>query len=333
MEEAKNKLNIYIIKTNSVCFITDCLATSGYDYEYHQSKIKGLFFDRKLPSPTFSRNWLQIEKYPNKIETYSSPPPINRRYELRDAELSSDKLPFVIPEKESGKYSESVLGLYKYCSDEQEKEYKKVECEIKIVMEVDNFELPPVFNYKTIRRDSWADKEFIIDNNSIDHQIFDKIIFPEIMLHTRPCSISSQKLYGITRQYIKDHMDTKVAKITSDYDFCFTVKKVIPLLEPQTYQTQNLFARTKRERTKINYVTQKYKEVDIFEMTHDQSKYNNYTVLGGIFADNERELKEKIDFFLEDLISVINEPLSICPCCKGTGYEDKGIIKWQKIVI
>jgi hypothetical protein len=58
-------------------------------------------------------------------------------------------------------------------------------------------------------------------------------------------------------------------------------------------------------------------------MTHDQSKYNNYTAIQPIYADNELELKNKIDEFLDSLITVINKPLSLCPYCKGTGYTEE----------
>jgi hypothetical protein len=212
--------------------------------------------------------------------------------------------------------------LYSYKEDKQDPVLVDVECEIKIVMEVDNYELPATINYNAIKRDMFSDKKFIITNQMIDHQLFDKIIFPEIMLHTRPCSISSQKLYMLVRQYIIDNIDNKVAKITSNYDFCFTVKKIVPLLLPENISYHNIFAKTKKERNKIYYKTKEFKEIEIFEMTHEQSKYNNYTVIQPIFADNELELKNKIDEFLSSLIEIINKPLHMCPECNGTGYID-----------
>jgi len=312
-----------MVKTDNVCFISDCMATDGYDWNYHHSDIKDLFFDGEKPQKTFSANWLQIKQYPSKIEKLVGVPSTNRRYEIKNKNLVSEDLPEIINYEECDNYDEDILVLYTYNDDKHDPILQDIEYEIEVVFEVENFELPPVFNYKAIKKVDFANKEFNITNVNVSHQLFDKLIFPEVMLHTRPCSISSQNLYSLVRQYVKDNIDTKVAKITSDYDFCFSVKKIIPLIEPKTVSYQNIFAKTKKERSKIQYATSTYKEVDIFEMTHAQSKYNNYTVIQPIFADNENQLKEKLDNFLEDLITIINQPLKLCEHCNGTGYAEE----------
>ena len=173
-------------------------------------------------------------------------------------------------------------------------------------------------------------QEYDDDNDTILCDKCDKMIFPEIMLSSRPCSISSKYFYDIISQYVINNIDTKVARITSNYDFCFTVKKVIPLIEPERVTYQKYFARTKKERAKIHYAIKEVKEVEIFEMTHDQKKYQSYTVLQGLFAQNEHELKEKIDTFLSDLIETINKPLKLCPHCNGSGYDSQTAINDEK---
>ena len=315
------KLKIYMVRTENVCFVSACMATDGYDWEYHSSSIKELYFDDELPKKTFTPNWLQINKFPNKIERLISPQTINRRYEIKNKDLVSERLPESFLGCDRDNYSEEVLGLYCYKSDQPESVLEPVDYEIDIVFEIENFEIPSVINYKAITKTGFDDNIFNFTNVNIKHQLLDKLIFPEIMLHSRPCEISSYNLYCVARQHIKDNIDLKVAKITSDYDFCFSVAKIIPLLEPQKYSYQNFSGKTKRERSKIRFAIKEYKEVRIFEMTHAQSKYDNYTEISGIFADNEVELKEKIDFYLEDLISTINKPLSLCPHCNGMGYE------------
>ena len=55
-------------------------------------------------------------------------------------------------------------------------------------------------------------------------------------------------------------------------------------------------------------------------MTDDQQKYKGYPIIPEMCANNETELKEKIDTWLEGLIEIINKPLCQCPECKGTGY-------------
>lgn len=314
-------LKINMVKTNNVCFISDCVKTDGYDWNHHKTQLKDLLFDGEKATPTFSANWMKINKYPSKIQEYVGVSPTNSRYEIKNKSLISSELPEIIMCKERDNFDDEIFSLYEHKEDKQEPKLQKVEYEIDVVFEVENFEMPLVIDYKAINRSGFDDKVFNITNKNINHQLFDKLIFPEIMLHTRPCSIPSHELYCLVRQYIKDNIDNKVAKITSDYEFCFAVKKIIPLIEPRTVSYSNIFARTKKERNKIQYSIQKFKEVDIFEMTHDQSKYNNYTVINSIFADNELELKNKIDEFLSHLIDIINQPLIMCEHCNGTGYQ------------
>jgi hypothetical protein len=234
--------------------------------------------------------------------------------------MISSKLPQIIVYEDRENFNDNIISLYSYKEDKQEPILEDIEVDFNIILEIENFELPPIINYKAIKKNGFNDEEFNITNHNIKHQIFDKIIFPEVMLFTRPCSISSYDLYGIVRQYIKDNIDTKVAKVTSDYTFCFTVKRIIPLYEPENITYQNIFAKSKKDRNKINFVKKQFKEVEIFEMTNDKENYKGYTVIQPIFANSENELKIKIDEFLEHLIILINKPLKICEYCRGNGY-------------
>lgn len=324
-----NILKIYLVQTNLCCFITDCLATSGYDYQYHRSKIDNLYFDGEIPEKTFYVNWLKIKRFPFLVQEMCTQPSINERYEIIDKNLICDKLPEIIEYESRNDFQEEVLSLYKYTCDKQEPVLKDIEYEIETIFEIDNFEYSPIINYPAIRTFNYATDTFNITNCNIQHQIFDKMLFPEVVLSARPCSISSQQLYQIVRAHITNTIDNKCAKITSNYDFCFTVKKVVPLLAPERISYTNLFARTKKERNQIKFSVKEFKEFEIFEMTHDQSKYQNYSVIPAIFAENEEELKNKIDEFLETLMEIINKPLSLCPHCNGTGY-DKQLEKIDK---
>lgn len=102
--------------------------------------------------------------------------------------------------------------------------------------------------------------------------------------------------------------------------FVLLLKKLIPLIEPETVTYQNIFARTKRERNKIHTSVKKFEEKEIFAMTDEQQRYKGYPIIPEMCANNETELKEKIDTWLEGLIEIINKPLCQCPECKGTGY-------------
>ena len=316
---------ILCIKTDKGCFISD--GTDSKQRGWNYTGIKNLFFDGKCPSDTYAPNWYYIERYPTSIQKEITGETTNGRYELTDESLASDKMPRVIPCEERDNYNSDIFSLYAYKSDVVPNYFTDVPCDIQVLCEIDNYNFPPKLEYNAIQKVSWSDKQYTITNAQVRHQKLDEIIFPSVLLHERPCKFTSKQMYDITRQYILEHIDNSVAKITSNYDFCFTVKKLVPLIEPQTITYQNIFASTKRERNKIHTTVKKYNEKEIFEMTHEQSRYQGYSVIPEMHANSEAELKEKVDTWLEGLMEIINEPLYECPHCQGTGYV--GDIKKQ----
>lgn len=322
-------LRIKLIKTDKCCFISDLYATDSYSASYHQSKIKHLFFDGEKPQVTHCLNWFRIKTVPTKIQRLISGKTINARWEIANPDklMPALNIPKVI-EYESDLETEikESLGLsvfealYTYCYDVAPDTYEDVEYEIDTILEIDNYIEPTKFEYTALHKESWSEEVYTINDKHIEHQVLDKIIFPEIVLSNCPSKLTSKQVYDITRQYIKDNLDTKVATITSDYDFCFEVHKIIPLLKPETLSYQNLFARTKKERNKIHYTTKTYKQEKVFEMTHNQSNYKDYTAIPEILGQNQEELKQKLDEWLETCIALINKPLQLCPHCNGTGY-------------
>ncbi len=234
--------------------------------------------------------------------------------------MVSVKLPEIISYEDRDSYEEGILCLYSFKSEKQDPIFENVEYEIEVVLKVDKYEMPETINYAAIKKVGWDEKIVKITNENIHHQLFDKLIFPEVMLHLGCCFMSSYDLYSIIRQHIKENIDKSVAKITSNYDFCFTVKKIVTLMEPRKYTYNNIFARTKRQRSKIHHGVQEHKEIEIFEMTHTQENYRSYTPIQPLHARNESELKKKIDDLLKKLIEIINEPLNQCTHCSGTGY-------------
>ena len=312
-------INVNMIKTDKGCFISDCQTASGYDYNYHRSKISELYFDGSQPKSTYLKNWYLIDNYPSKVERKVPQQRTNIRYVLKNPAMATEALPLEVTS-----IDEDVYALYEEKYDLTEEKMELVEnLKFEILFEVNNFEFPPSVNYDATVRVNWADEKVKITNANFKHQLFDRMIIPDILIHNYPCEISSVDLYNVVRQYIKDNINTKYAKITSDYDFCFTVKKLIPMYTPKDYTYTNPFARTKKEREKIHKAVSKYKEEEIFEMTHAGKKYSGYTVIQPISANNEYELKEKIDTYLESLIKYINEPLIECEHCKGLGFVNE----------
>lgn len=318
-----DKLAILCVKTNKGCFISDCTATTGYDYNYYSNKVNTLLFDGKLPTGTYCPNWFYIEQYPTTIQREVRGAYVNQRYELIDITLESDKMPSVIAYEDVDQYNGAMIdSLYKYAYDQEPNYMEDVACDIQVVCEIDDYSFPPKFEYSAITKCNLSDRKYTITNANVQHQLLDKMIFPAVLLHERPCKFTSKQMYDITRQYILEHIDNSVAKVTSNYNFCFEVKKLVPLIEPKTITYQNIFASTKRERNKIHTSIKKYEEKSIFEMTNEQEKYKGYSVIPEMRANSEAELKEKVDTWLEGLMEIINKPLCQCPHCQGSGYID-----------
>lgn len=141
-------------------------------------------------------------------------------------------------------------------------------------------------------------------------------MFPDIVLASKPTTISGDEFYKLIRHHVKMNINPLYAHVTSDYDFCFTVKKKLAI-DPIT---NVLDGRSGRQRKPRPYtVVTKDREVEVFEMTPPSEKYRGYTPIYGITARNHAELKKKVDEFLDNLMELINEPIESCRSCKGTG--------------
>ena len=317
--DEESKLVIHLVETPECCFITDCVKSDGYGYQYHRSGISELYFDGEKAEPTFERNWMKINQFPKTIERDSVARYTNERYELEDKDIASTKLPIVIAKEERENYSDHIIEtLYRYKYEMLPLTKEVVDATVLTVLKLDEYSKPSIA-FEAIGKFDYADKTYSITSTDLNHQMLDKIIFPEVCLAHRPCSLTSKQVYAITRQYVLSHIDSATAKVTSNYDFCFTVKKIVPKMEPETVTYHNMFARTKKERAKVKTSVKTYTEYEIFAMTNDQDRHQGYAAIPGMVAKSEAELQEKMDEWLTTLIAVINTPLQECPHCKGTG--------------
>ena len=146
--------------------------------------------------------------------------------------------------------------------------------------------------------------------------LVDSLLHPDIVLPSKACALTGDQLYKIVRHHIKNNIDTRYAKVTSDYNFCFTVKKLLSVT-PVTHSYDARTGRQKRPRIKTYTVTDR--EVDVFEMTPPSEKATGYTPIGGLKADTHQELKAKLDNMLDGLMQEINKPVESCKSCGGTG--------------
>lgn len=154
----------------------------------------------------------------------------------------------------------------------------------------------------------------------VTYSELEKILTPEFLLHEKPCSLPSKQFYNLIRAYVKDNIDKEQARVTSDYDFCFTVKKLIAI-KPYEIKREQYKANGKSYRTpKFTYSQVKNEEVTVFEMTNTQDRYKGYSVLDEIKGESLQDLYDNITTYLNILMEKINKPIKQCDCCKGVGY-------------
>ena len=305
--------------------------------DYGDSGLLGYLFNGKAPESTFDKRWIfvQATSKPILIEKEVSQPAINYRYELIDKSMITDKIKEVFPRDVVSECNENgydwywkkeyahLASLYELKSDEQPKIRKLVDYELDIVMEIDEIKKHEGFSYQ-VQKTNWAHEgTTALTEKAIRHQLIDSIVFPSIILQNKPSKLTSFQAYKIVRQYIKDNINPKYAEITSDYEFCFTVKKRLEFSEPESFTVDvnnNIFS-TRKRKPKMVQKYQKARLSDaIFEMTHANSNYKGYTAIQGFEGKDQTDLKQKIDFYLKNLIEFINTPLVDCPICKGTGF-------------
>lgn len=327
-----DKLKLYGIKCKNLYYITveELLCNEdSYTYLSNYLNIEKTFINDELPKKSFHKHWVIVKGEPKKIQTLVSQSNINYRYELIDSNLASDKIPLILKcedvLEEDSKYYDPIWkedyktyeSLYELKYDSQPDKLEDREFEFTLLIEIDHIDPLDSFQYSVEKTNDKTNT--IITDENINYQIIDKIIFPDFLLHLRPCNLTSHDSYRIVRQYVKEHIDGNVATITSDYDFCFTVKKLIPLAKTKKYTVDvnnNIFQKRKR---KPKYVTkqEKHRTEVCFEMA--PKSYNNCPVISGFSGKNQKDLKKNIDRYCKDLIDFINKPLKECPHCDGYG--------------
>jgi hypothetical protein len=300
-----DKLQLIGIQTKDRLYISRAKSNTWY-----RTGLEEYRFDGKHPEPSYHRDWFGIDKVPTIVEKKVSSERINRRFELKEGFPESEQTPKVVSyedwyrdDSEGDYYSNytSVSGLYEEKYDETPETYQEVEFEIKVIDTLDNFQ-PIVPQYK------------------LEHSLLDEINYHPILLVTRPTRLSCEESYKIVREYVKLNIDKDWATITSDYDFCFTVEKIIILDVPESYRVDvaninNFGSRKRKPRYETRY--RKHRKIKIFETA--PKPYDKYPVIEPFTGTSYDNLIENINTYLSNLIEMINRPLYDCPHCKGLG--------------
>lgn len=299
------------IKTQNAYFVSNNTDNNSYKATYG-GNLSGYLFDGCVPTPTFKKDWWKLKTKPTKVEKAVKPSAINQRYELKDKKLKNTYSE-IVPANERNEI-EDIIGLYEYKYDQPDSFTETVEFDLEELLEVDKIEEPLTFSYK--RAGEWNHKDYpTINENNIKYDLVSQILTPSILIHTQPCKLSRKESYDIVRKYIQENINPKVAKITSDYDFCLTVKKIIPLKEPIPYRVDVSSLKARKPKYQTRYQTEEL--VTVYETA--PKVYQSYTVIEPFVGETQDKLKENIDNFLEELITVINTPLHKCENCDGCG--------------
>lgn len=262
---------------------------------------------------------------------------VNPRWELKDKEDNPMELPEMVDKEESCEWvgddeyywsigSESIVYKHRFyyerVQDQQPDFWEAVELDVvdKGVLSVDH-----VDNFKDMKVNLYTKQGFQSGSKELSlngiarYSELDKMLTPPLAIHNRPCTLTSKQTYQIIRDHVKTNIDGKYASITSDYDFCFTVKKNIRI-EPYTHTTE-VKKRNGRSyaRPRFNTKGVEYKQAALFEITSSEDKYKGCTVIDGFRGESLEDLATQIKVYLEDLMNTINAPLHECTNCSGMG--------------
>lgn len=324
-------LNIIGIKTKQGVFAAQ---RNDLNRSYPISNLDYLLVDGKKPKRTFHNDWSLLDGEPKKIERELPPLKTNYRYELIDKSMSSDKIPSTLPYDisyvdEDG-YVEwkdeyrHLQSLYEERWDDVEQENEVIDFTYSEILSIDELKSPAKLGWD-IYRSQWT-HEGIRNVGTYDliYRLIDQIAFPKIYYETHcPVRLPSKTFYEILRLYINQNINSEVAYVSSNYGFCFTVKKRIKHIKPEIKQVEVLNSKGKSY-LRPRFVTRTYQyagDYIVFEMTSDKDAYKGYPILPSIEADNIDQLKQKIDLILKEIIKEINSEVVLCSHCNGTGVR------------
>ena len=255
---------------------------------YSKRRINGIPTDQfqhiEVPPNSYTRaTWMFLEGA-QKIETYEvlkQGANVHTGYILKISSVANDEIPLELSLTDANAVYDDEAEEFKWCGHYSELQalYKPVhvksedvwvaeEFEVKVLrsLQIDSFEAPAKMEVKQTEGNYKGTEKTVDLASIVVYDDIERLLTPEFMLHERPCILSSAQMYSIVRRHIKDNIDSKCATITSDYDFCFTVKRKVAI-KPLTTKTEIKTARGRSyAQPKFKTSAVQHKEVEIFEM-------------------------------------------------------------------
>jgi hypothetical protein len=264
---------------------------------FSASYIYTLYFDGVKGLKTFKRNWVELPSLPKEVKMLKQEIRKVVSFHLKEGYLPSEALPKELPPdyflgKNEGN---SIYELY-------DKIYEVVSPETFIDVEF-------LISKLADRSSGWTFKEI---PNGIRHSLLDEIRVHPDLLQDTPCELTREESFRIIREYIKKNIDLRFSAISSDYEFCLSVVKIIPRSEKEPFQIN-----VGKKKPKVETQFRDNRKLECYSIA--PKEYQDYPIVVPFRGNSYDDLKKNIQVFLEDLMKKINEPLMDCPHCKGLG--------------
>lgn len=264
-------------------------------------------------------------------------------WKLKNPEIASEKIPAALSMEQlvrcdedgdweyNGPYA-SIGTLYEPTLILTPEEFESAEVELVKLRDllVENYNAPAAMKFQ-YREGNYSEpvREGDLSAVAVFPDI-ERMLTPEFLLHTRPCSLTSQQVYKIVRAHVQSNIDGKVARITSNYDFCFEVQRVVQH-KPVEIKKEKLTASLKSYRPpRFSTTVSTSKLIKLFSMTwagagagNGTLGYGEYPIIDGWKAVSLQELYDNMQQYLFDLMREINKPVIECEVCNGTGCLTK----------
>lgn len=323
--KGENMIKILAYKTNIGLFVKQ----SSFPYSYNGGvniKINNILLDeyREENGYRFLKGVSNITslqfKVPKKVTLIG--------YELKMPTLACEEIPLTLSKEDVSVDDEgdwtaysAYAPLYKRVESTSEESWKDEEFEVDVVRElvIENYNKPA--DMQIVGYNSY-DKPFNYNLSTIvSFSELEKLLTPEFLLHTRPCTINPENMYKIVRQYVRENIDGRFAEITSNYDFCMTVKRN---LKVKPYIIKNEILKASGRRYSVPKFTTREISIEKEEIFNLAPKaYQQYNVASGWSAESFQDMKDQIKVYLDNLMENINKEACECSVCNGFGVVFK----------
>lgn len=281
----------------------DCayVAIEDMHSTYADREIAEMLFDGEQAKKTHKSGWWRVERVPEKVERIERLHDTVVGFRLRDGISPSELLP------------ENVVPDYFDETDDGENPNDIYRALYDAIVEHSPDTIVPVECEKAVIAERSADWELLETWTGVKHGIVDQIETHPALLQDKPCSLSRKDSYDIIREHVKRHIDRDFARVSSDYDFCLVVRKHVET-EPTPYE-RCINPNARKPKYKTDY--RSHREVIVLAIA--PKPYEKCEVVEPFMGENHKDLKEKIESYLTNLMAEINRPVKDCQHCKGAG--------------